>query len=231
MATLNEITFNILNHLRGGRSTNNEYISERQIQYNVQYYRALLARRDGGTGFQDTRELEQRIPFILEEPEIDPDTPTPLFYQGFNLVGKLLQSTKDLPTPVRLYNPGGVITVTSIDFRVAYPLLEPERVRWLQYSKFTSNVIRSFVHDERVWLIVPPFPAIDQYKCMVTGVFEDPKKAHFLTTGMAFNNDLDRYPLPADMEQRIVTSLLNGEFKVLKPNEEEATDILTDDAQ
>ena len=33
--TLNEIAYNILNLVRGGRSSNNDYISTSQIKFNV----------------------------------------------------------------------------------------------------------------------------------------------------------------------------------------------------
>ena len=40
--TLDEIAYNILNLLRGGRTHNDELISIDQIKFNIQHYRAML---------------------------------------------------------------------------------------------------------------------------------------------------------------------------------------------
>ena len=59
--TLNEIAYNILNLVRGGRSSNNDYISTSQIKFNVKYYRAMLIRRDFARNGIITRHLEQDL--------------------------------------------------------------------------------------------------------------------------------------------------------------------------
>ena len=62
--TLNEIAYNILNLVRGGRSSNNEHISLSQIKFNVKYYRAMLIRRDFARNGMVTRHLEQDLGFL-----------------------------------------------------------------------------------------------------------------------------------------------------------------------
>ena len=59
--TLNEIAYNILNLVRGGRSSNNDHISLDQIKFNVQYYRAMYIRRDFTRNGVITRGLEQDL--------------------------------------------------------------------------------------------------------------------------------------------------------------------------
>ena len=44
--TLNEIAYNLLNLVRGGRSNHDEHISLDQIKFNVKHYRAMFIRRD-----------------------------------------------------------------------------------------------------------------------------------------------------------------------------------------
>ena len=44
--TLNEIAYNLLNLVRGGRSSHDEHISLDQIKFNVKHYRAMFIRRD-----------------------------------------------------------------------------------------------------------------------------------------------------------------------------------------
>ena len=44
--TLDEIAYNLLNLMRGGRSSNDEHISLEQIKFNIKHYRAMFIRRD-----------------------------------------------------------------------------------------------------------------------------------------------------------------------------------------
>ena len=44
--TLNEIAYNLLNLIRGGRSHHDEHISLDQIKFNIKHYRAVFIRRD-----------------------------------------------------------------------------------------------------------------------------------------------------------------------------------------
>ena len=71
--TLNEIAYNILNLVRGGRSSNNDYISTGQIKFNVKYYRAMLIRRDFARNGMVTRHLEQDLG-CLELQKVDAST-------------------------------------------------------------------------------------------------------------------------------------------------------------
>ena len=59
--TLNEIAYNILNLVRGGNSHQDESISLDQIKFNIQYYRAMLIRRDFARNGLVTRHLEQDL--------------------------------------------------------------------------------------------------------------------------------------------------------------------------
>ena len=59
--TLDEIAYNILNLVRGGRSNTGENISIAQLKFNIKYYRAMLIRRDFARNGNITRHLEQDL--------------------------------------------------------------------------------------------------------------------------------------------------------------------------
>jgi len=63
--TLQEAAYNVLNLLVGGRSTNNEFLSPRQIKFNIRYYRALFIRRDSDR-FTRLLEMEQELSVTME---------------------------------------------------------------------------------------------------------------------------------------------------------------------
>ena len=59
--TLNEIAYNILNLVRGGRPNQSEHISLDQIKFNIKHYRAMMIRRDFARNGVVTRHLEQDL--------------------------------------------------------------------------------------------------------------------------------------------------------------------------
>ena len=59
--TLNEMAYNLLNLLRGGRSSNDEHISLEQIKFNIKHYRAMFIRRDYARNAFVSKTLEQDL--------------------------------------------------------------------------------------------------------------------------------------------------------------------------
>lgn len=232
MKTLSEIAYNVLNLIRGGRSSNNEYISEEQIKYVIMYYRSLLIRRDSAaTGFPDLREFEQSIPGLVL------DIVDPADGGSINITerGFVLKTAERVPTPIRLTDQDGITSVHSSDFRYAYPVMQPARARWTQYSRWTKDDSRSYYREGHVYVtgsaltrqieavlsgLQFTFPltaaAIREHPVTieVRGVFEDPRRAYTLATGEEWDDDVTPFPLSGDMEQRIIQSLMSGEFKI-----------------
>ena len=59
--TLDEIAYNLINSLRGGRTNHDEHISTDQIKFNIKHYRAVFIRRDYARNGLITRHLEQDL--------------------------------------------------------------------------------------------------------------------------------------------------------------------------
>ena len=59
--TLNEIAYNVLNLVRGGRSSHDEHISLDQIKFNIKHYRAVFIRRDFAKNGFTSRHIEQDL--------------------------------------------------------------------------------------------------------------------------------------------------------------------------
>ena len=57
--TLDEIAYNLLNLVRGGRSSNDEQISLSQLKFNIKHYRAMLIRRDYARNGYVSRQLSK----------------------------------------------------------------------------------------------------------------------------------------------------------------------------
>ena len=135
--TLSESAYNILNLLRGGRSTNNEHLSVDQIKYIILYYRALILRRDLAEAGARTEDLEQDLGLmtlcIVDPGEgVLPD----LAARGF-----LMKTVREIPDPLRLKERVGITTVLSADFRYAFPVIDYSAARWIRHGKYTGGMV------------------------------------------------------------------------------------------
>ena len=202
--TLDEIAYNLLNLMRGGRSSNDEHISLDQIKFNIKHYRAMFIRRDYAKNQHVSTSLEQDIgcvPLIKVDgskccnlPKL-PKTVRFNFKDAFTFIGK----------------PNGTGTI---------PKIEPYEVEYLQYDKFTKNQTKYYLIDDHVYVYNPN--GLDAIN--IRGVFEDPEDVHEWDTcnGNCYDNQTD-YPLPLDMLSAINTGLLQGELAILmnSPNDGE----------
>ena len=66
--TLNEIAYNLLNLLRGGRSNHDDHISLDQIKFNIKHYRAMFIRRDQARNGFTSRHIEQDLGCVRVTP-------------------------------------------------------------------------------------------------------------------------------------------------------------------
>lgn len=227
MASLNEIVFSILDAVRHGRGTNNEYIDERLIEYYVKQYRALLIRRDtdrlGDLGASSRLlEFEQTLPEvkfqILEEYEIgalgSPMANNPV-----------LRTSSALPTLVRLKNYPALTFVGPTDLHKNYTLVSYHALNWkMRFSKYTWNQPYSFLLQNFLYIANPDdtggyFDSANYHLYTVRGIFEDPLAAAAFG-GIDLTRDSE-YPVPIDFAQRVAQSIMSGEMSVLlnSPND------------
>ena len=132
-ASLKEISYNILNSYRGGRSTNNEYISLRQIMFNVKHYRAMLLRRDFERNGMISRHVEQDLGCIeLELVNASKCCGLP--------VDCVVARTKvPLPRAIRFNRHDAITHVADVTGMHTIPMVDPNTVQWLPYDRPTKN--------------------------------------------------------------------------------------------
>jgi hypothetical protein len=212
MATLKEITYNILNVMEGGRGTNSEYYSLRQIEFNVQYYRALLLRRDAERGYIDLNQFEQEFETPLEVISAYSDNSA---VDLCDLYSMLLRSSLTIPKSINLKGHYDLTWVGTAN-RQSVPLSRFYQLQHFKYNRFTSTGRRAYVANDRLFVVGDPgvealFDTTVEYciplsSVLVRGVFADP-------TEVEGWQDTDEYPISLDMVQRITQSLLNGEMR------------------
>tara|TARA_R100000005_G_C4957029_1_gene175202 strand:- start:121 stop:810 length:690 start_codon:yes stop_codon:yes gene_type:complete len=221
--TLNEISYNILNLVRGGRSSNNDHISTSQIKFNVKYYRAMLIRRDFARNGMITRHLEQDLG-CLELIKVDAS-------KCCNLPTEcaVYRTVKKIPKTVRFNFKDAVTYVGAIDGKANIPIVESHTVQWLPFDKYTKNKMKAYMIEDYLYV----YNADGLKFINVRGIFEDPEDvALFDCDGSdCYDSDSD-FPIPMDMLQTITQGIMSGELMMLSSSVNDTTnDTLQDQGQ
>jgi hypothetical protein len=212
--TLNEIAYNILNLVRGGRSSNNEHISISQIKFNIKYYRAMLIRRDFARNGMVTRHLEQDLG-CLELMKVDASKCCDL------PVSCAVYRTKEkIPKTIRFSFRDALTHVSDVTGLGTIPLIEPHAVQWLPYDKYTKDKRKAYMIEDYLYV----YNADGLQFINARGVFEDPEDvALFDCDGSdCYDDDMD-FPIPMDMIQIITQGIMSGELMMLASSMNDTT--------
>jgi hypothetical protein len=229
MSTLNEITYNILNTMAGGGSTNDAPYSPRQIQYMVRYYRNLLIRRDTDY-FKRLSDLEQDLGLLAVSAVQEP-------------VGKVhetprtvLRTNEEIPEQVHLRKRSPFTHIGSPDLQEHYDLMPTGQLRYQNHSKYTSSTPRAYLHDGHIYIhsdavatliqqlqsgdVAIDDTSVENFTDGITtirvkGVFSYPEEAYLLAHGEPYDPDTEYPGMPEDMVQRITQSILSGEVQTM----------------
>jgi hypothetical protein len=237
MDSLKVIAYNLLNKLRGGRSSNTEKISLDQLMYNVELYRALLIRRDM-EGSRDVREFEQYVTddITAAQPYINMKNIDLAGGKSYIGIGFAMRSVSRLPKPIRLKNQFA-LNITTLGRKNIIPVIPYQYSQYQTYNKYTKNKPRAYMLDNYLYIVGDSLSqflnevlggtsnvALDTNildKVQLFGVFEQPREV------MKYNgvnpNEVDdvSYPISYDMVQRINESLIRGELQLLGQTQDE----------
>ena len=135
--TLDEIAYNILNLVRGGRSNTGENIPISQLKFNIKYYRAMFIRRDYARNGNITRHLEQDLKCI----EFEKVDATKCCSLPVNC--DVYKSKVKIPKTVRLNFSDAITHVSDVTGLETIPMVSALTVKWLPYDKYTQNAKRA----------------------------------------------------------------------------------------
>lgn len=204
--TLKEISYNILNLYRGGRSSNNEHISLRQIEFNVKHYRAMLLRRDFARNGLVSRHVEQDLGCIeLEKVNASKCCKLPIECD-------VVRTVVDIPRTVRFNFTDAITHVSDPSGLITIPVVDALTVQFLPYDRFTKNTRKAYMIEDKLYIYNPG--GMDTIN--IRGVFEDPEVvAKFECDGGNCYDDQSDFPMPLDMVQAITDGLVKGTFMMI----------------
>ena len=205
--TLDEIAYNLLNLVRGGRSSNDEHISLDQIKFNIKHYRAMFIRRDFMRNGLITRHLEQDLGCVKLKKVDASKCPC-----TFEVDCPVYRTDVKIPRTVRFNFKDAITHVGDITGLGRIPLIEPYEVQWLPHDKYTANNPKAYMIEDYMYIYNPK--GMEQVN--IRGVFEDPEELAGLVSCSDHCYDADStFPIPADMIGAITSGLVNGELKLL----------------
>lgn len=213
MSTLNEVAFNILNLLRGGRSNHDEHYDLDQIKYNIKYYRNLFIRRDMQRYGVRQEPFEQDLGLVKFE-----QISNARYGPGNQ---NLLKTSKQIPDLLRLKNRQALTYVGPNNRSDNYPIIQYHEARYQNYNKWTGNENRAFSNQNRIYLIGKYADNIhkntnkNSESFRVKGIFSDPEKVIEWKRDDFYNHNEEFPSLPEDYIQRITQGLVSGELKLI----------------
>jgi len=218
--TLDEIAYNLLNLVRGGRSSNNEHISLDQIKFNVKYWRAMLIRRDYQRNGNMTRHLEQDLK-CLKLVKVDASKCC-----GLPVDCAVYRTELELPRTVRFKFQDGITHVSDVTGLGTIPMVMPHEVQWLPYDSYTANKRKAYMIEDYLYI----YNADGMGLVNVRGVFEDPEElASFDCDGSDCYDEKKDFPIPMDMIEAITKGIMSGELQMLaQPLNDTTLDTLQD---
>tara|TARA_R110000737_G_scaffold57523_1_gene82923 strand:- start:713 stop:1432 length:720 start_codon:yes stop_codon:yes gene_type:complete len=204
--TLDEIAYNILNLVRGGRSNTGEHISISQIKFNIKYYRAMFIRRDFAKNGNITRHLEQDLKCIeFEKVDASKCCSLPINCDVY-------RSKLKIPKTVRLSFKDAITHVSDVSGLETIPIVDAITVQWLPYDKFTKRAKRAYMIEDYLYI----YNANGMQFGNVRGVFEDPEDlSAYDCDGSACYDAHLAFPVPMDMVQMITQGIASTELKLL----------------
>lgn len=212
MATLNEITNNIRNIVRGGKSSIADSISLKQIKFLVNGYRAMFIRRDIERQFGTTdllRPFEQDLGcvklIIVDKAECC----------SIDLDCDILRTEFQIPKTVRLRNREGITFIGSVDKQTSFQLILPEEARFIQYKTFTKDIKRAYILNRYIY--IPNDPTFELENINIRGIFENPEEAaNFVDCDdIPCYDDNTEYPVPMDYIPQITEAILQKEMGIM----------------
>jgi hypothetical protein len=204
--TLDEIAYNILNLIRGGKSHHDESISLSQIKFNIKYYRAMFLRRDFARNGMVTRHVEQDLGCIeMEVVDASKCCNLPIHCD-------VVKSKLPIPKTVRFNFTDAITYVGAVDGITRIPVVEANMVKYLIWDKHTKDNTKAYMIEDYMYLVNHK----DIGYVNIRGVFEDPEvlAEYQCDEDNCYDNTSD-FPMPMDMVQMITQGIISGELGLI----------------
>ena len=226
MATYKEIVYNLKNIYRGGITSDDETLSDRQLIFIFNYYRAKLIREDLNKKRTLDRQLIQDLGCVEVEC-VDAAECCEVSDSG----ATVLRTVKPLPKLLELPNKTLITYVGTVDKQTSFQLSTEILSKWSKYNKYTGKTPKAYLRNDERYLYITNAPkGIELIN--IQGVFEDPKDVSEFNhcSGVPCFTDDSEYPLSAHMLPVINELIMSKELRMLISTPTDETNNTQEDA-
>ena len=208
--TLNTITTDLLNIIRGSDVSNSEAISKRQLEEWVHQYRALLLKQDLDKGKKPNPDYIQEIGNVeVTHVDVSGDNISSLGVESGNFI---YRTSLELPKTIDLNFTSG-FTYIGNPLGNEFQFIPEGRSRWQKHKKYTSDDRMCFLRNSRLYIINS-----DTLQFItIRGIFEVPTEvSRFVNpkTDQPYFNLDSKYPIPANLVPVLKEMILSKELKI-----------------
>ena len=209
MATIKEIVYDIKNLIRGGVQSDDEIISDRQIEFQINSIRAQLIRQD----INKRRSISDNIKQLIPKLHVESVSGTTC---GLHPDIKIVRSLQQIPNAIEtshsdLITAVGPTGILSVNFHT----IPYNRAPWAGTNKYTKRMTFAFLLDNFVYVFGPESEMLDHIK--VEGVFQNPRELSQFTGNSTedfiYDPEKDDYPISISMLDTIKTMMLTQNMK------------------
>jgi len=205
-----ELIYNIKNLKAGGIQSDDENLSDRQLYFILNYYRAKLVRQENARHNTVQREHLQdlgKVALITADPH-ECECP----------VGACILRT-ELPIPKSLSRAGKDHGITFVGMYGGMSWQEQtwQSAPWSTYAKYTGGKTKWFIKGDYYYILNPPSTMLSHMN--IQGQFEDPKEAMEFRTCDCDNGEsciegFDfEYPIPMFLVDTLMKLVMDNELR------------------
>lgn len=210
MAKLNEILFHVKNLKAGGVQNREIELSDRNYIFMINYYRALLLRREIELGRKAKGNWIQnlgQVSFIKAD-----------INECCDIEDCIVRTELQVPSPIEIYESDLITYVGTTDGKLPFQRTTPNRALWDSYATYTKNLPKWYIQNNHIYIKNPPTSVFEVGN--IQGIFEDPFRAEeFRTCDCAGGNCQDTlnynfdYPLPVHLLDSLYKMMIDVEMK------------------
>lgn len=218
MPKLKEIVYQMKNLISGGTQSDDVDISDRQLVFIINYYRAKLIRQDMDKGRSLNSNLAQSLGKVslIESPK----------NECSEVLGcKVYRTTNQIPKPVELQLSNAYLYVGGNDGSSPFLQSNYNRIKYDRYSPYTAQLPRWYEVNGYIYIVAPERRGLVNMN--IVAVFENPLEANRIrctNLNESCDDELDfEYPISINMLDIINKMVIDSEFKILLGLPEDTT--------
>ena len=203
MATIKEIVYDLKNIIRGGLQSDDEMISDRQIEFQVNSLRAQYIRQD----VNKRRSISDNIKQVIHCLEVEPISGTTC---GLSDDIMIVRSKEKVPNAIEtshqdLITAIGPTGILSTNFH----MIPYNRAPWAGNNRYTKRMTFAFLLDSFIYVTGPEAEMLEKIK--VEGVWQNPRdiESYKKDDGSpSYDAETEEYPLSTSMLDLIKQGML-----------------------